>query len=70
MTWFTAPWGCRFDELLALGKKLLSSPKGTAEVRERMKQLSQDRAALKEDWDRRNKQLKQWLDLQVCVVCV
>ena len=31
-----------------------------------MKQLSQDRAALKEDWDRRNKQLKQWLDLQVC----
>ena len=38
----------------------------SAEVKERMKLLSQERAAVKETWENRNKLLKQCTDIQVC----
>ena len=59
----------RFEGLLALGKKLVPSSPMSAEVRERMKLLSQERAAIKEAWENRNKLLKQCTDVQVMVIC-
>jgi len=59
----------RFDSLLSLGKKLLPSCPSSPEVKERMKQLSQERAAVKEAWENRNKLLKQCTDLQVIMLC-
>ena len=41
----------------------------SAEVKERMKLLSQERAAVKEAWENRNKLLKQCTDIQVCSDC-
>ena len=35
-------------------------------MRERMKQLTQERAALRDAWEKRSKQLKQCSELQVC----
>ena len=40
------------------------------DVRERMKLLSQERAAVKEAWENRNKLLKQCTDIQVLINCV
>jgi len=45
----------RFDSLLSLGKKLLPSCPSSPEVKERMKQLSQERAAVKEAWENTSK---------------
>ena len=58
----------RFDQLQSLGKKVSSSAssQGMGEkIAERMRQLTTERANLKESWERRNKQLKQCSDLQV-----
>ena len=66
----------RFESLLSLGKKLVPSSPSSPEVKERMKQLSQERAAVKEAWENRNEILKQCTDLQVmyfkeciCLLC-
>ena len=59
----------RFDSLLSLGKKLLPSCPSSPEVKEKMKQLSQERTAVKEAWENRNKLLKQCTDLQVIMWC-
>lgn len=59
----------KFDALIAQGKKVLSFTKSPSEVKERLKQLTQERMLLNELWDRRNKQLKQSNDLQVIPIC-
>ena len=56
---------CRFESLLSLGKRLVPSSPSSPEVKERMKQLSQERAAVKEAWENRNEILKQCTNLQV-----
>ena len=57
----------KFDSLLNLGRRVLPSTKNTQDVQERVTQLTNERAELKELWERRNKQLKQSSDLQVRV---
>ena len=52
--------------LRALGKKLVPSSPMSAEVRERMKLLSQERATVNKAWENGNKLLKQCTDMQVC----
>ena len=57
----------RFDQLQSLGKRVASnaSTKNNEElVQERMRQLTQDREALREAWEKRSKQLKQCSELQ------
>ena len=49
-----------------MGKKLVPSSPMSAEVKERIKLLSQERAAVKEAWENSNKLLKQCTDIQVC----
>ncbi len=59
---------CRFDQLQSLGKTVSSSVSSqTTEtiVAERMRQLTTERASLKESWEKRNKQLKQCSELQL-----
>ncbi len=41
---------------------------GGSEVGGRLRQLTQERAALKEAWEKRNKQLKQCSELQVQII--
>lgn len=48
-----------------LGQMVISSSKNSDEVKERMQQLAQELAALKESWEKRNKELKQSSELQV-----
>ena len=55
----------RFEALLAMGKKLIPSSPMSPEVRERMKLLSQERDAVSEAWENRNKLLNQCTDIQV-----
>lgn len=58
---------CRFDQLQSLGKRVASnaSTKNNEDlVQERMRQLTQDREALREAWEKRSKQLKQCSELQ------
>ncbi len=58
----------RFDQLQSLGKTVASSVStqtNDAMVAERMRQLTKERASLKETWERRNKQLKQCSELQL-----
>ena len=66
LSWNAYYVSIRFEALLALGKKLVPSSPMSAEVKERMKLLSQERAAVKEAWENRNKLLKQCTDIQVC----
>ena len=56
----------RFDHLQSLGKRVSSSSRAEGDVRERMKQLTMERAALRDAWEKRSKQLKQCSELQVC----
>lgn len=42
-----------------------TTAKNPEEVRERMQEMSQELAKLKEDWEKRNKELKQNSELQV-----
>ncbi len=63
----------RFDQLLSLGKRVGATPRpksGGSEVGGRLRQLTQERAALKESWEKRNKQLKQCSELQVKKTCL
>ncbi|XP_065894234.1 spectrin beta chain, non-erythrocytic 1-like isoform X3 [Dysidea avara] len=55
----------KFESLLSLGKRLVPSSPSSPEVKERMKQLSQERAAVKEAWENRNEILKQCTNLQL-----
>jgi hypothetical protein len=58
----------RFDQLLSLGKTVSSSVSSQANesaVDDRMHQLTNERASLKDSWERRNKQLKQCSELQL-----
>lgn len=57
----------KFETLVSQGRKVLSSAKNPPEVKERLKQLTQERMILNELWDKRNKQLKQSNDLQVII---
>ena len=57
----------RFEQLQSLGKRVSSNPstKSNEElVQERMRQLTQEREALRDSWDKRSKQLKQCSELQ------
>lgn len=58
----------RFDQLQSLGKRVVSSATSQANeviVADRMRQLTSERASLRESWERRNKQLKQCCEQQV-----
>ena len=55
----------QFESLQNLGQTVASFAKNSDEVRDRMKQLSQEVANLKDKWEKRNKELKQSSDLQV-----
>ena len=57
----------KFDSLLDLGRRVLPSSKNPQDIQERVTQLTNERAELKDLWERRNKQLKQSSDLQVRV---
>lgn len=57
----------KFNSLLSLGRGVLASAKNPQEIQERFRQLTNERAELKDLWERRNKQLKQSSDLQVRV---
>jgi spectrin beta len=54
----------RFEALLALGKQMLSASRNAPEVRETMKQLTQERQGLRAAWAARNDQLQDCLQLQ------
>ena len=54
-----------FDQLQSLGKRVSTSEPSSDEVRERMRQLSQERASLREAWEGRNRMLKQCNELQL-----
>ena len=56
-----------FDQLQSLGKRVSSSERSGEEVRERIRRLSQERVAVRESWERRNKVLKQCFELQLFV---
>lgn len=65
---FTTTLKNRFDQLQSLGKKVASSASSQSietTVADRMRQLTTERATLKESWERRNKQLKQCSELQL-----
>lgn len=55
----------KFQALQNLGRRVVPSAKDPEEIRERMKQLSQEILSLKELWEKRNKLLKQSSDLQL-----
>lgn len=58
----------RFDQLQSLGKTVISSASSKSSedsISSRMRQLTTDRASLKESWEKRNKQLKQCSELQL-----
>ena len=58
----------RFDQLQSLGKKVASSASSQTvetKIADRMRQLTTERASLRESWERRNKQLKQCSELQL-----
>ena len=58
----------RFDQLQSLGKRVASSSPSQANeaaVADRMRQLTSERANLRELWERRNRQLKQCCELQL-----
>lgn len=59
---------CRFEQLLSLGKRVSSRPGSHNErVEERMRGVATQREALREAWERRNKELKQCSELQVSI---
>ena len=60
----------KFQALQDLGRRVVPSAKNPEEIRERMKQLSQEILSLKELWEKRNKLLKQSSELQVHVLYV
>lgn len=55
----------KFDTLQSLGRRVVPSAKDPDQIREKLKQLSQEMSKLNELWDKRHKQLKQSNDLQV-----
>ena len=55
----------KFDALQSLGRRVVPSAKDPDQMREKLKQLSQEMSKLNELWDKRHKQLKQSNDLQV-----
>ena len=58
----------RFEQLLSLGKRVSSpsSNQSSADlIKERSRELTQDKVAVKEAWEKRSKQLKQCSELQL-----
>lgn len=55
----------KFDSLQDLGRRIIPSAKDPDQIREKVKQLSQEMSKLNELWDKRHKQLKQSSELQV-----
>ncbi len=55
----------QLESLQNLGRSVISSTKNPDEVTERIQQLTQEVASLKDAWEKRNKKLKQSNDLQV-----
>ena len=55
----------QFESIQNLGRSVISSTKTPDEITDRMQQLTQELALLKDVWEKRNKELKQSNDLQV-----
>ena len=60
----------KFDSLQDLSRRIIPSTKDPDQIREKVKQLSQEMSALSDLWERRHKHLKQSNELQVMIYCV